>query len=166
MKKITFILLALISGTAFAQEASAIVNAEIVSPLEIVSSEDLNFGTINGTSTGGDVTVALTGQRTFDNPDMEVSSSTPVGVAIFSITAADGYVYSIDIPDAVLTGGGATGTDGLNMPVTFIHNRNSAARRTGDGVAQDLRVGGTLTVNDGQVAGAYAGEVTVTVSYE
>jgi len=163
MKKITFILFAFISGSVFAQEgadATAETFAEIVSPIEIVSDTDLNFGTINGTSTGGDVTVAFNGDRLFSNTNMEVSSSATISAATFSITAADGYVYSITIPDSQLTG---TGTP---MNVIFEHNRNNTTRRTGDGSAQELRVGGTLTVNDDQTAGAYSGNVTVTVAYE
>jgi hypothetical protein len=48
MKKITFILFALIAGTSFAQNSrlklKALVNAEIVSPITIEKAIDLNFG--------------------------------------------------------------------------------------------------------------------------
>jgi len=167
MKKITFILLALIGGTSFAQDGpasasgTADVNAVIVSPIEINDGTALNFGTINGTATGGDVTVSNGGNRTFSNSDMEITSATAITAASFNITAADTYSYSISIPDTVLKG---SGTD--DMAVTFTHSRIGAAKRVGDGTAQELLVGGTLTVNDGQTSGEYTGSVKVTVAYE
>ena len=163
MKKITFILFALIAGTTLAQttaDGTATVNAEIVSPITIANGTALNFGTINGTPIGGDVSVSFSGNRTFSNSDMQITSATAITAAAFSITAADTYIYSISIPDILLTGSG----DAMN--VTFVHNRNSAARRTGDNTGQILNVGGTLTVNDAQAAGSYDGTVTVTVAYE
>ena len=165
MKKITFILFALIAGTTFAQEpatADAKVFAEIVSPVTITAGSDLNFGTINGTATGGDVTVSFAGARTFTNGDMEVSSAATVSNASFNITAAEGYVYSISIPATVLTG--VEGTEAMDL--TFEHDRNNVTRRTGNGESQGLRVGGTLTVNNLQDAGSYTGTVEVTVAYE
>ena len=162
MKKITFILLALIAGTSFAQVETAEVFAEIVSPIKISSESDLNFGTINGTATGGDVSVAFNGNRTFTNTDMEVTSAVTTTAASFSIIAASGYVYSITIPDTQLNAVVGSSV----MDVTFNHNRNNVSRRTGSGEGQDLLVGGTLTVGDNQDEGEYAGEVEVTVAYE
>lgn len=163
MKKITFILLALISGTAFAQESAsgtADVNVEIVSPITISNGTALNFGTINGTSTGGKVRIANDGTRTFSNTDMQITSPSPVTAAIFSITAAKDYYYSISIPATKLTG------DGDSMNVSFTHDRVDVEARKGNGTAQQLSVGGLLTVNDSQNAGAYTGNVEVTVAYE
>ncbi len=154
---------ALIAGTTFAQtsaDGTATVNAEIVSPITIANGTALNFGTINGTPTGGDVSVSFTGNRTFSNSDMQITSADAITAAAFSIKAADSYIYSISIPGITLTGGGDP------MAVTFVHNRNATSRRTGDGTGQILNVGGTLTVNDAQAAGSYAGTVTVTVAYE
>jgi len=163
MKKITFILFALIAGTTFAQDSdtgTATVNAEIVSPIEISDGSDLNFGTINGTATGGTVSVTTSGVRSFSNSDMAITSATAITAANFTVTAANTYLYSISIPDILLTGAGD------DMAVTFIHNRNTLSGRTGSGSAQPLNVGGTLTVGDAQVAGTYDGTVSVTVAYE
>lgn len=165
MKKNTFVLFALIAGTTFAQaqtdSGTADVNAVIVSPIQITDGTALNFGTINGSATGGDVTVNTAGNRSFTNSDMDITSATPITAASFDITASNTYSYSISIPDTQLSG-----TGGVDMDVTFTHNRRSAAKRIGDGTAQELLVGGTLTVNDAQVAGDYTGTVTVTVAYE
>jgi len=157
-------LCALIAGTTFTQAQSdsgtADVNAVIVSPIAIADGTALNFGTINGSATGGDVTVTNGGNRSFTNADMDITSATTITAATFDITAADTYSYSISIPDTKLTG---AGTD---MDVTFTHSRKGSTLRVGDGLAQELRVGGTLTVNDAQAEGDYEGTVTVTVAYE
>ena len=166
MKKITFILFALIAGTTFAQDsddATATVNAEIVSPISIEDGTALNFGTINGTGTGGTVSVTTSGIRSFSNSDMAITTATAITAAKFDITAADTYLYSISIPDIDLAPTSGTGDD---MAVTFEHSRTAIADRTGSGSVQELNVGGTLTVNNAQEAGSYDGTVTVTVAYE
>ena len=172
MKKITFILLALISGTAFAQteetvqndgtaSATANVNAEIVTPITIADGTDLNFGSIVAAE-GGTVTVNTEGTRSFTNSNMEVITSTEITAASFNVTAANQYSYSITIPAIDLTGNGST------MAVSFSQDLEGETdgTATGSGSAQSLKVGGTLTVASGQTAGDYSGEVEVTVAYE
>ena len=160
MKKITLIALLAFSGAAFAQtnQGVADVNAEIVSPIAINDGSAMNFGTIKGTATGGDVTIATDGSRTFTNTDMDITS-TNVSAATFEITAGNGVNYDISIPNTVLTGAGD------DMTLSFAHDRNDAGDRIGDGSAQTLNVGGTLQVNNSQAAGSYTGEVNVTVNY-
>ncbi len=161
MKKITFILFALIAGTAFAQNAvaTAPVNAAIVSPITIThtGTTKLEFGNIASPSSATDIVVSNAGIRT------AVAGVTVPGTtssaAAFEINAASGYNYSITIPAIVLTGTGA------NMGIVFTQDRLSTAN-SGSGIGQALNVGGTLTVGAGQTAGAYTGTVEVTVAYE
>lgn len=168
MKKITFILFALFTGTAFAQSSAsgtATVNAEIVAPISIKDGTALNFGSINGTSTGGNVRVNMEGTRTFSNPDMEMATATTPSAARFLVTAADNYAYNIFIPAITLTGI----TEGETMAVTFDHDLSgnpSNGTGTGTGGQQALRVGGVLVVADGQAPDQYEGTVTVTVAYQ
>lgn len=163
MKKLTFILLAFITGGVFAQDDSgtADVFAEIVTPIEITDGTDLNFGSIVAAE-GGNVRVNAAGTRTFSNNNMEVISVEPITAASFDITAAEQYTYSISIPSIVLTG---AGTD---MPVSFTQDLDGETdgTATGSGAVQTLKVGGLLTVASGQTAGTYEGLVTVTVAYE
>ncbi|PTX43132.1 uncharacterized protein DUF4402 [Christiangramia gaetbulicola] len=163
MKKITFILMALISGSAFAQESTgtADVFAEIVTPITITGGTDLNFGSIVAAE-GGNVRVNTEGTRTFSNTNMEVISSSAITPATFSVTAADDFAYNIYIPSTVLTG------DGDDMTVTFTQDLDGETDGTasGTGAAQNLKVGGLLTVASGQTAGTYQGVVTVTVAYQ
>ncbi len=169
MKKITFILFALIAGTAFGQtdgtaSGTATVNAEIVTPIEIADGTDLNFGSIVAAE-GGNVRVNTEGTRTFSNTNMEVNSAEAITAASFSVTAANQYSYSISIPSIVLSD---VASLGLDMPVSFTQDLGGETdgNATGTGSAQELLVGGLLTVASGQEAGSYEGTVTVTVAYE
>ena len=166
MKKITFILFALIAGTTFGQNAAeasgtAEVFAEIVTPIAITNGSTLNFGSIVAAE-GGNVRVNTEGVRTFSNTNMEVISATTITAASFDVTAALDYSYSISIPATVLTG------SGNDMNISFTHevDGETDGNATGTGAIQTLKVGGLLTVASGQEAGVYEGDVTVTVAYE
>ena len=165
MKKITFILLALITGTAFGQNASEVadVNAQIVSPIKIENGTALNFGDMTAAG-GGKVRVSTDGTRTFSNPEMEIASTTTVTAGSFDVTAAAGFPYNIHIPGIQLT---ETVTN-QTMDVTFTHDLNGETGPTavGSGSVQKLLVGGLLTVASGQASGVYSGEVKVTVAYQ
>ncbi len=169
MKKITFILLALIAGTGFGQtdgsaSGTATVNAEIVTPIAIADGTDLNFGSIVAAE-GGNVRVNTEGTRTFSNPDMNVTTATTISAASFNVIAADTYSYSISIPSINLVDAAGVGVD---MPVSFTQDLEGETdgNATGTGSAQELLVGGLLTVAAGQTEGEYTGTVTVTVAYE
>ena len=173
MKKITFILLALISGTVFAQQtntakATANVGAEIIEPITIDKDTDLNFGRIIGNAAGGDVTVDMDGARTATNNDLldpSAAGTSALSAAEFTITAADSYSYDIDIPETVtLTGAGE------NMKVTLnaYYNDNALSGATVQGSENPdiLKVGGVLEVGTNQGQGAYTTSFDVTVKYE
>lgn len=160
MKKITFILLALITGTAFGQtEASAAAAADIVSPLTIVQAADLTFGKV--TNTGG--TVNIYTDNTYDGTATRVGTTVPAAAA-FTVNAALNYGYSVTLPtgnEITLTNQTSGGSE--TMTVSGL-NHNSDG--TGDGADETFQVGGTLTVNASQVVGNYTGTVTVSVAYE
>jgi len=162
MKKITFILFALITGTTFAQpnngtdNAKATATADVVSVIKIVKDVDLNFGKII-TGTAGDVVIATTGTRT---GTADIVTSTTTTAAKFSITAEQDYTYSMGIAGTDLTGPSGSNDIGVTYNPTL-----SASGNTG-GTDTELLIGGTLTVVATQAVGAYAGEVVVTVAYE
>src|SRR5690606_20670673 len=102
MKKITFILLGLISGTALAQNSAsttAEVSAVIVEPIGIVAVTNLNFGKIAAGegSEAGAVRVHPDNSVTYSNPAMKVPSNV-VTAATFTISGATGVNYGINIP--------------------------------------------------------------------
>jgi len=172
MKKITFILFALIAGTTFAQNgsadnASADINAEIVSPISIVNVNPLDFGRIIGNAAGGVVSVeeSTDGTRTSTNNDLLAATGNAPTAAKFNILAAQNYTYSVKLVSTnELTGGGGGG--GTPMAIAFKTNLEKTLNTGNGSTAIALYVGGDLTVNTDQAEGDYTGEVSVTVTYE
>ena len=155
MKKITFILLALISGSAFAQSATANAAADIVSPLEISSKQDLNFGKVSN-NTAGTVVVAANGAVS----GLTQIGSTSPAAANFDVTAATGFAYSITLPESVDL---SNGTVDITVD-TFVHDAGDTP--TGSGDVQTIGVGATLNVASSQATGNYTGTFDVSVAYE
>lgn len=158
MKKITFILLALIGGTTYAQDGSAKAEAnaaaDIVSPIEISAEQDLNFGKVSNL-TAGTVVISTEGTAT----GLSQIGSTAPSAASFDIVAANGYSYTIALPESAEL---SSGTDKIIVD-TFKHN---ALTTTGTAAAQTIGVGATLNVASAQATGNYTGAFEVTVSYE
>ncbi len=158
MKKITFILMALISGSAFAQSndsATANAAADIVSPIDIEPVSDLNFGKV-ANNTAGTVVVATDGNAS----GLAQIGTTSTTAANFNVTAANGFSYKISLPESVEL---ASGANKITVD-TFVHNAGSTPKGTGN--AETLAVGATLNVEANQAAGAYTGTFDVTVTYE
>ncbi len=164
MKKITFVLFALIAGTTFAQNSdngSATVNAEIVNPITITSAGVLDFGRIASTATAGDVTVTPDNTRTIPE-DMVVPGNKTTTVPTFTVTKEDGITYS------VVTGGTTLKLEGGGEDAATIDIKDITTSLESDSgqTATTFTVGGTLAIGVEQAAGNYVGEVSVTVSYE
>jgi hypothetical protein len=161
MKKITFILFALIVGTGFAQnnaQGTAEAFAEIVSPITISETgSDLNFGKIAKDGTAGTVIIGLDGNRTGTASVIPDSETTAAG---FTVTAAASTPFIITLPNSVTL----TGTDGTMIVDEFNHNLGD--NPTGTGSNQDLLIGATLNVGASQNEGLYSGTINVTVAYE
>ncbi|WZL89012.1 DUF4402 domain-containing protein [Salinimicrobium sp. 3283s] len=171
MKKITFILFALITGTTFAQNSatatsSATVNAEVVSPISITPVTNLDFGRLIGNEAGGVVTIAATaaGTRTSTNEEVLALTGNTATAAKFNVIAATDYTYSVALSSTNLLTSDADGA--VDMPVAFDHNLKATGNAGNGSTPIELYVGGALTVNAGQTEGAYTGEVSVTVTYE
>ncbi len=156
MKKITFILFALITGTTFAQtSATANAAADIVSPLQISAEQDLNFGKVSN-NTAGTVVVATDGTAT----GLSQIGTTAPSAATFDVTAANGFRYNITLPGTVNLESGANTIE----VGTFVHDAGETP--TGSGSVQTIGVGATLTVVADQATGNYTGTFDVGVAYE
>lgn len=164
MKKITFLLFALIAGTTFGQNTAnetANVSAKIVSPITLTSTQDLNFGSIVKTGAGGTVTLhPKTGKRTYSDSQMEVNSSS-FSVAEFQVAIEDGYTYSVNITNTTLSGPGSD-----DMTLEFTHSFDPTSNLSSGNTKDRFTVGGVLTVNANQTVGSYTGDAVVTVTYE
>lgn len=161
MKKITFILFALIAGTTFAQESAsgeATAFADIVSPITITKNTDLNFGRIANNETGT-VVVASDGTYAASSLDQINGGASPTA-ATFIVNAASGFAYSVTLPST------ATLLNGENSLTVNNFTSNAGETPTGNGSDQTVGVGATLNVTTGQPTGVYSGNFEVTVSYE
>jgi hypothetical protein len=162
MKKITFILLALITGTTFAQNSAsetAAVNAEIVSPLGITSSGVLNFGTFttSESETNATVTILANGSdKTFSETDMELPGDA-FSVPTFTISKSENVQYGLSLAIS------EDPTDGTNT-LSLSDLTSTANAENNDSTS--FTVGGTLNVPSDAAEGIYGGEVKVTVTYE
>ena len=165
MKKITFILFALIAGTTFAQntaEGTATVNALIVSPIGVSTSDNIDFGKIVKTVDGGSVVLPTDGSARVIPTAMDIAS-TPTSIATFAVTAEDNTTYSVTIPQLTLKN---SSDDTKTMTVDFNHSLNEGSNTSTGNTASTFKVGGTLNVGGNQEAGSYTGTATITVSYE
>ncbi|MHA6280480.1 DUF4402 domain-containing protein [Salinimicrobium sp. CAU 1759] len=160
MKKITFILFALIAGTALGQnsvEGTAVVKAEIVQPLAISSSSALDFGVIAAPENATDVVLTADNVRNIP-AGMVVPGNTNTTVPLFTVTKEAGLTYKVmtSSTNLKLTG----------QPEMVIKDITTNLTDLNGVTAESFKVGATITVNGNQGPGAYEGEVSVTVSYE
>lgn len=165
MKKITFILFALIAGTGFGQNSTAsdnaLVAAEIVSPITIEKAVDLNFGRVANNETGT-VVIAPDGTITESTLGQITGGDTPTA-ASFNVNAADQFKYSVSLPETV------TLVNAVDNNITLtVENflSNAGNEPVGNGQDQTIGVGATLNIIANQKTGLYSGNFDVTVTYE
>jgi hypothetical protein len=177
MKKITkffaiaTVMLAFTAAT-FAQSATGLAVATVVTPLTITAGTSLNFGSIVGTAVGGTVTVGLTNNRTGTAALITMALPAPTS-ATFDVAGSPAATYSIALPAGSVTIG--DGAAGHTMSVGTFTSNPAAGVGTGTlsgAGAQTIIVGGTLTVGASQAPGSYASnasngsnDFTVTVNY-
>ena len=89
----------------------------------------------------------------------QIGGATP-SAATFDVTAANGFSYSITLPESVEL---SNGSEDITVD-EFEHN--AAGNTTGTGTIQTVGVGATLNVASGQATGNYTGTFNVSVAYE
>jgi hypothetical protein len=156
MKKITFILFALVAGTTFAQTTVS-STAEIIEAITFEETSDLSFGRVDNTA--GFVTIEAT-------PAGTASGKTQVGgstsSAALKVSGAISETYSITLSTTATL----TETGGNTLPVTSInHNASTSPSLDGINGEDTFNIGGTLTLAGGETPGTYSGNIDVTVSY-
>jgi len=145
---------------------SANASATIVQAVKVTKVQDLSFGLIVSDSIGGLVVVGPDGSRSSTGPVLLMQSQNGAAFqpAQFVVTGAAGFVYTISLP----TDGqsiSSNGTSSATMSVdTFVSDPiGTAALISG---VSTFKVGATLHVQAGKVAGAYSGSFSVTVEYQ
>ena len=151
------------SNISFGQSsatANANAGANILKPIAITNTQDLDFGDIISQTTGFTVIVTTAGTRSASNA---TAILTAVGEqATFSVTGQENQTFKVTLPASVsITDGGVN-----SMSIAgFNHDLGATPVLDGTGNAT-LNVGAVLTVGAAQAAGAYTGTFDVTVVYE
>jgi len=156
-----------ISNTSFAQAtATASASANIITPITIVKTVDMNFGNVAVSATlSGTTVLAPAGTRTTGGSGGVTLPATTgtVSAASFTVSGQASYTYAITLPST------CTITDGAshNMTVNSFTSTPSATGTLSSGGTQTLNVGATLNVAAAQASGTYtnATGVPVTVNY-
>jgi len=171
MKKITFILFALIAGTAFAQvgtntaTSNAQASAGIVTAIAITENTALNFGDVVTDGLVGKAIMTSAGGLSATGGATLISSIN--SAAEFEVTAAEGVSFVVTVPlntDAAILLTNGIGTDMLVND--FEHDAGTSTFVVvGDGTKL-VHVGATLNLNTSQEDGHYTGSYPVTVAYQ
>ena len=168
MKKLLALSVFLIAFTAaaFSQvSAQATATATIVTSITIATEENLSFGNITPSISGGTVTVPPTGTPSYsgvtDSPSpVETAAINP---AIFTVSGTPGAAYNILLPGTITL----TGPNGSMTVSNFTSSPDADTGGTlSDDGTEELRVGARLNVGANQEPGTYtSGSFDVTVNY-
>lgn len=145
-----------------ATENTTTASAQIVVPITISKSSNLNFGSIVRNTAGGTVVLAPSGSVTPTGVTMFTGTSAiATSAAAYTVSGETGKAYIITLPadNAVVLSDGA----GHSMNLTaFTHN----ATGTFGASPETFQVGATLNVGANQAAGNYVSTAfDVTVAY-
>ena len=148
-------------GAAIAAEDNASSEAVIVTPLSLVNTTDLEFGTLLAGPTAGTVII---------NPNNDARSTTGgVTAAGAGGSAAQFWTYGGPRQFIFVTRGPLPVLDrvggGGSMNVSQLTLNGSVFRFLNSAGLLDLRVGGTLQVGANQAPGTYEGDFQITVTY-
>jgi hypothetical protein len=171
MKKVFITMLvasALFATKSFAQvSATATASADIVAPIAITKTGDMNFGVVARTNVNGWVQLSAAGVRTTSGGADLLAQAGTVTPATFTVTGEAGYTYAITLPNTV-TMTNTTGTGAETMVVqNFVSSPTVAAGGVLNGGTQTLSVGAELALLGNEASGNYitGTAFTVTVNY-
>lgn len=161
MKKLIAVLavsvVSLVGVEARAANALASASATVITPIDIVKTTNLRFGTF--AAGGGYVAIAADGTRSGDAPLLSADAG---GAASFSISGEPNASFAVSFPDGnTVTMLHTNGVDSLTA-VSFV----TSSSRTLDGSgSRALTMGASLNVGGNQLTGNYSGDFHVAVQY-
>jgi len=167
--KVLFIAIAMFgfATSSFAQvSATASSTATIIEPITIEIDQNMNFGNLAVSATGGTVVLSPAAAALRDVTGGGAGVTLPktkgtVQAASFTIGGQAGYTYAVTLPTEDITLSGSVSGD---MTLGTFTSSNDNGEGT---VGSTLYVGGTLTVDASEVAGTYTNDsdLSVTVNY-
>lgn len=168
MKKLLAAAITLIgfsSVTNAQSTATATATANIVTPISITKTVDMNFGNIAVTSSSGTVILAPAGGRTKTGGVTLPAVAGTVTAASFTVSGTANYAYNITFPTTPVSL--INGSNSMNasdfLSSLGVSGSNGTLSGTG---SQVVTMGATLTVSASQAAGTYVSSAfNVTVNY-
>ncbi len=155
------------STASFAQaSATASASANIILPISIIKTVDMNFGNVAVSATvAGTVLLDPAGTRTTGGAGGVTLPATTgtVSAASFTVNGQGSYTYAITLPVSCIISDGAS----HDMTVDAFVSSPSVTGLLSSAGSEVVNVGGTLNVAAGQAAGLYTNTtgVPVTVNY-
>lgn len=141
--------------------AAANATVDLLSPLSLQKLQDLDFGTISATAAGTAVLDPIA------NSISTTGGLLPAGgtphAAQFRGSATKNSVVNIKLPKQPVTLTRVGGTE--TVTVSNFTLDGPSKKQMAQATTFDIRVGATLTVAAGQVAGQYVGKFDVTAQY-
>ncbi|MEO1169719.1 MAG: DUF4402 domain-containing protein [Pseudomonadota bacterium] len=146
---------------ALAADQAADSEAVIVTPLSLVNTTDLEFGTLLAGSTAGTVVINPNNDARSTTGGVTAAGSGGQAAQFWTYGGPRQFIYVTRGPLPVLDrvgGGGSMNVSRLTLNGSVFRYLNSAG-------LLDLRVGGTLQVGADQAPGTYEGDFQITVTY-
>jgi Mat/Ecp fimbriae major subunit len=159
---------AMASSGAQAATANANAKVEILTPVTIAKTSDLDFGLI-ATTGAGTVVVAQSGGAKSCTGLVTCVGTTGV-LASFDVSSATAQTISVSVGSTSLVGpiGSVAMPAALRLAGTGVTTNaaSTSGTYTSGLTAKTVTVGGTVTVGAVQLAGVYNGAFTLTADYQ
>lgn len=149
-----------VAGSASAAGVTANASAEVIAPITITETTELDFGIFASDTAGGTVILDVSGGRTATGDvELVLESGGLQTQAVFTVGGETGTAFGFTRDASVsLTG------PGLAMSAALSDDSNGASDVIG--TPSTINVFGTLTVGASQTAGSYAGTYAVSATYD
>ncbi len=172
IKKVSFLSISciavMLAGTNVSRAqatATASVSANVIAPVSLAKTVDMNFGNAAvAVGAGGTVVLNPASSRSTTGAGVTLPATAgTVSAASFTVSGAPNYTYAITLPSSAVISGPASSS----MTVASFTSSPSATGLLSVSGTQILTVGASLSVSAGQHSGTYtnATAVPVTVNY-
>lgn len=149
-------------GVAHAATTTGNASANVMTPLSVAETTPMSFGDVAGDASIGTTVVLSASDTTSAGTGTPYVGGTPTSGA-FTVTGAANATYILTMPASVTLNGPGGATMLVN---NFTYSTGGAGARTLTAAGtESFKVGATLNINAGQLAGAYTGIYLVQVNY-
>jgi hypothetical protein len=146
--------------------AAAHATADIVAPITISESTQMNFGGVVSGAAPGTVVLATDNSRTKTGVNTFLGNSASAAAGVFAVGGEPNATYALTLPSTPQTLTHTNTVDTMTLTVfTSTLDISAGIGTLSGGGAQNVSVGATLNVGAAQTAGHYAGTFAVTVAY-